>query len=94
MPRTFSEIEQDAMQLSETERGVLVDRLVASLGDGEMSPEIEAAWIEVAEKRLADLRSGRVIGIPGDEVMAELQDLSSARNEKTHQPGYWADRID
>ncbi|HLA51282.1 MAG TPA: addiction module protein [Thermodesulfobacteriota bacterium] len=32
------------------------------------------AWLETAKRRLAELRSGRVKAIPGDEVFAKIRE--------------------
>jgi hypothetical protein len=34
----------------------------------------EAEWMMVAKRRLAELRSGRVEAVPGDEVFARIRD--------------------
>jgi hypothetical protein len=34
-----------------------------------------AAWAEVIERRVAELRSGNVKPIPGEQVLDELEDL-------------------
>ncbi len=36
--------------------------------------EWEEAWIAEAERRLADLRSGRTVGIPAEEVMRKMKE--------------------
>ncbi len=45
-----------------------MDRLTFEL-HSEPEPENEAAWAEEAEHRLAEIRSGKVQPIPGEEVM-------------------------
>ena len=77
MARTFDEVCADAMQLSVEERGSLVDSLHDSfLTDEER--EIQEAWIEEAERRLADYDAGRAEGIPYEEVMRKLRAKFSA----------------
>ena len=53
---------------------------VAKLGDriyyvrhGDISPAIEAAWQEVIHRRIAELESGRVRGIPLEEALARAR---------------------
>lgn len=36
--------------------------------------EWEAAWVAECERRLADLRSGRTVGIPAEEVMRKMKE--------------------
>lgn len=46
-----------------------LDETVESLGEAEW----EAAWVEESERRLADMREGRVNGIPGEQVFARAR---------------------
>lgn len=66
------EIIQEAASLPVEERAIIVDSLLRSLNTPD--PEIEREWIAVAHRRLDDLRSGRVKGIPGEEVFASLRE--------------------
>ncbi len=36
--------------------------------------EWEDAWLEVCNRRLEDLRSGKVVGVPAEVVMARLKE--------------------
>jgi putative addiction module component (TIGR02574 family) len=58
------------------ERARLVELLLASL-DAEQSAapaeSVEAAWRAEAMRRLDDLRTGAVTGIPADQVFATLR---------------------
>ena len=38
-------------------------------------PEIDAAWRQEIQRRIADIESGREPGVDGDEVMAELRKI-------------------
>lgn len=38
-------------------------------------PEIDAAWRQEIQRRIADIESGREPGVNGDEVMAELRKI-------------------
>jgi putative addiction module component (TIGR02574 family) len=55
------QIESKAMKLSARERARLAERLIASLDD-EVDADAEAAWIREGERRLDELRSGKVKG--------------------------------
>jgi len=46
--------------------------LLASL-DGEDQKEIDAAWDEEAERRIQEIREGKVETIDGESVMKELR---------------------
>lgn len=55
------QIESKAMKLSARARARLAERLIASLDD-EVDADAEAAWIREGERRLDELRSGKVKG--------------------------------
>ncbi len=71
MARTLDDIRDEVLALDVEERGAVADAVWESfLTDEER--EIQAAWIEEAERRLNDIRSGRVKAIPWEQVRAEL----------------------
>ena len=41
----------------------------------ELEPEVEKAWGQEVERRLAELESGKVQAIPGEEVMARMRKI-------------------
>lgn len=47
-------------------RTAVVEKLLASLN--QISPEVDAAWIEVAERRALEVREGSVSPRPADGV--------------------------
>ena len=51
---------------------MVVDSLLRTLNPPDM--EIEKEWVKVAKRRLAELRSGSVKAIPGDEVFMKIQE--------------------
>jgi putative addiction module component (TIGR02574 family) len=55
------QIESKALKLSPRERARLAERLISSLDD-EVAPDAEAAWVREAERRLDELRTGKVKG--------------------------------
>ena len=61
-----------ALELPSEARALLADRLVESLDPAE-DGYIHTLWAEEANRRLEDLRSGRVIGIPGEEALTKLR---------------------
>jgi len=72
MSPQVSEILEKALSLSEQERGLLIDRLIASLDDGVADEGVEQAWADEIKVRVDDIRSGKVRTIPGDEVRRRL----------------------
>ena len=70
MPTT-KEILEQAESLPLADRALLVDSLLRTLNQPD--PEIDSKWTEVAERRLSELRSGRVKPIPGERVLANAR---------------------
>lgn len=76
MPATQHQIEADALNLDIHSRATLAGKLLLSL-DEPTSSEVERLWLDEAERRLEEYRSGRVVGIPGDKVFKKaLAELS------------------
>lgn len=61
MATVARQIESKALKLSVRERARLAERLLSSLDD-ETDADAEAAWIREGERRLGELRSGKVKG--------------------------------
>jgi len=68
----MKEIIQEAASLPVEERVMVVDSLLRTLNPPDT--EIEKEWVKVAKRRLAELRSGSVKPIPGDEVFTKIQE--------------------
>ena len=65
MGRTQDLIDE-AISLPIEERSLLVDTLLRSMNPSD--EENDKKWASEAKKRLAELRSGKVKSIPGEEV--------------------------
>ena len=63
---------EQALLLSEAERGALVAVLQDSIGKTYSQDEIDAAWAVEIQRRLDDVRSGRAKLVPWEDVDAEL----------------------
>lgn len=74
VPRTLDQIVEDARQLPREQVAELVDRLTMDLAKG-MDPGTENAWTDTAMRRLAEMESGKVKPVPGDEVMARARKI-------------------
>lgn len=72
MPTKVEEIVAQTRQLSREELAELVDLLTVEMS-AEPSPEHEAMWVQEAERRLEELRSGRVKAVPGEDVLARAR---------------------
>lgn len=64
-------LEKEALQLPETARAVLADRLLESISH--MPAGLEAAWMREADDRMEAFEEGRITAISGSEAMAELR---------------------
>lgn len=73
MTPQVTELLEKAMALSSHERGLLIDKLIASLDDEPADEGVEAAWDEEIKRRVEDIRSGRVKTIPGEDVLARMK---------------------
>jgi putative addiction module component (TIGR02574 family) len=75
MPAELQAVLTVALQLSDSDREVLADRLWESLED--TSEEVPAdAWAEEIRQRLADIRSGRTAPVPEEEARRFILDDS------------------
>ena len=74
MATLLEKIEHDALGLSTQERAFLADRLLSSL-DGKELNDIDAAWIEEADRRYQEYKNGKRPGIAAQEVFAEADRL-------------------
>jgi putative addiction module component (TIGR02574 family) len=66
------DLESQALMLPIRARALLARRLISSL-DEEADLDNERLWIEESERRLDELESGTVTGIPADRVFAEVR---------------------
>jgi putative addiction module component (TIGR02574 family) len=72
MARLARELESQALKLSRRERARLAQRLISSL-DQEVDANTERLWLAEAERRLADLKSGKVAAIPAERVLKKVR---------------------
>jgi putative addiction module component (TIGR02574 family) len=66
------ELESRALRLPRRERARLAQRLISSL-DQEVSPDVNKLWLREAERRLRELTSGNVAGIPAEKVLRKAR---------------------
>ncbi len=62
----------DVMSLPKEIRAELADKLLESLNEPEQG-EIDKYWQIEAERRVAEIQSGKVNAIPGDIVLKEIK---------------------
>jgi putative addiction module component (TIGR02574 family) len=64
-----SSLVDDVLSLPADQRLLLVNRLLESL-NVPTQPEVEALWAKEAERRVAQVKSGQVKPLPGEQVFA------------------------
>lgn len=74
MATALAEIEEKVRALSQSDKAALVRVLIGEL-DGPSEPGVEDAWIAEAKRRHQELLEGRVKGVPGDQVFANVRAL-------------------
>ncbi|HVP77421.1 MAG TPA: addiction module protein [Thermodesulfobacteriota bacterium] len=68
----IKEIIQEAESLPVEERAMIIDSLLRSLNPPIV--EIDQEWVKVAKRRLAELRSGAVKPVPGNDVFEKIRE--------------------
>ena len=72
MANPARELESKALKLSPRERAYLAQRLISSLDQG-VDADAERLWIQETERRLGEIKSGRVAGIPAKKVIRKAR---------------------
>ncbi len=63
-------LEAEVLKLAPVDRSHLLERLIASL---DIDPEVEEAWAHEADRREAELESGLLEAVPGQEAISRLR---------------------
>ena len=82
MTQAVAHILEQAEHLSEVERAELADRLIDTLAH-EIPPDIQRAHLDEVRRRIAEIESGEVTCIPGDEVLAKARRMVEAARCET-----------
>jgi putative addiction module component (TIGR02574 family) len=72
MTKPARELESKALKLPRRERARLAQRLISSL-DRDVDADVDKLWLREAEQRLAELKSGKVVGIPAEKVLRKAR---------------------
>ena len=75
MPMTLDQIVEETRQLPPDVVAELVDRIFLARHGG-IEPEIEAAWKTEIARRMAEIQSGQVRGIPVEESLARARKIA------------------
>ena len=74
MPMTVKELYAEARRLPPDQAAELMDLLLVDTYS-EPDPAIEEAWGREIDRRIAELESGKVKGIPAEEVFAKARKI-------------------
>ena len=72
MAKPTRELESKALKLSPRKRARLAQRLTSSL-EREVDADAEKLWRQEAERRLGEIKSGKVAGIPAEKVIRKAR---------------------
>ena len=75
MHTRVDEVAAEALTLSLRDRVRLAQRLVSSLDD-EVETDVEALWVAEAERRVRELKTGKVKGISASAALKEAYDAA------------------
>ena len=70
MSTTLEVLEAEVLKLAPGEKSHLLERLIVSLDE---DVEVEEAWAREADRREAELDSGTVTAVSGDQMMERLR---------------------
>jgi putative addiction module component (TIGR02574 family) len=72
MARSLQQIQEEIRELSTSDKETLVRALWEDL-DGPSDPGVDAAWLDEAKRRDAELDAGSVESVPASEVFQRLR---------------------
>jgi putative addiction module component (TIGR02574 family) len=70
----IEQIAEAALARPSDARALLADRLVESL-DPLTDPDVRGAWAAESQRRLDEIRSGKVKAIPAEEVFSRIRSI-------------------
>ena len=73
---------QDVLALPAETRVELTERLIASLAD-DVPAEIQRAQLDEVRRRIAQIESGEVALVPGEEALARVRNVLSKHSATT-----------
>lgn len=70
MATPVRDLEAEVLSLPPEDRARLLERLIASF---EPQSAAQVAWVQTAQRRLADAMAGKVAMVPGDEALERVR---------------------
>ena len=74
VPITLDEIVEETSQLPADVVAELIDRILLARHGG-IEPDVEAAWKTEVDRRIEEIETGKVEGIPAEESLARVRKL-------------------
>jgi putative addiction module component (TIGR02574 family) len=74
VPLTLEQIVEETQRWSPEQIGELVGRLTEDLHAS--APEVEAAWKAEIDRRVDEIQSGKVKGVPGEKVSEQIAKIA------------------
>ena len=74
MPMTIEQIVKESKSWPREQLAQLVDDLTMDLQQ-RLEPELEEAWRQETQRRVAEIQSGQIAGIAGDEVARCIREI-------------------
>jgi putative addiction module component (TIGR02574 family) len=75
MPMTLDQIVEETRQMPTDVVAELVDRILLAQ-HGSIEPEMEAAWKVEINRRIVEIETGKVQGIPVEESLARARKIA------------------
>jgi putative addiction module component (TIGR02574 family) len=72
MPRSVSQLDKEASELSQQDRALLVERLLTTLDQG-TDADAEELWLDEAERRYQAYRAGGIGAKPAAQVFEDVR---------------------
>jgi putative addiction module component (TIGR02574 family) len=72
MSSSYEDLFEAVLALPASSRAMLAEHLLESLDDPDQKAR-DAIWAQEAERRAAEIETGRVAELPGEEVMKDLR---------------------
>lgn len=75
MPMKLDEIVEETRQLPADVVAELIDRILLERHGG-IEPEVEEAWKSEIERRIEEIETGKVEGVPVEQALARIRQIA------------------
>ena len=72
MSTVFKQVIENIKDLSHGERALIAHCLISSL-ESDPDEDVDKAWVALSEKRLLELESGVIKGVPWEDIKNEVK---------------------